>query len=167
MGCWAPWSRNGKWLEGSDNVRMREVIGTIERVSSRPPFSHRAALSVVPSRGGLNITMGRGKEGSCLGFAFPSLRAVGSGTEKSRIVPGLVHTWPRRMLLPVPAPPKGLWETGCWRGNTTVGRALGMCRTRGPCCGPGWHPPAQPSALAPLAAAILLPLQLFLQASRL
>lgn len=59
MGCWALWScclHARKRPEGSDNVRMREVVGAIEHVSSRPQFSHGAVLSALPARGGLNIT---------------------------------------------------------------------------------------------------------------
>lgn len=112
---------------------MREVVEAIERVSSRPRFSHRPALSDVPVRGGLNITgTGLGEEGTRLGFAFPSLCTAGTGADKGRIGPGLVlpgekvlgcrvHAWHRRMLLPVSVPP-GPGEMWCWEAAS---RALG------------------------------------------
>lgn len=101
-GCQAPRSRcfgTRKWLEGSDNVRMREVIGAIERVSSRPRFSHGATFIVCRARAWrAKYNPGPREEGSSLGFAFPSLCTVGSGADKGRVVPGLVS--PRWWVLP-------------------------------------------------------------------
>ena len=126
-----PWSRSPrvrKRRERSDNVRMREVVGAIERVSARPRFSRGAALSAMPARGGLNITRGRKgaawgllllccallaaalvKAGLCLawcclngGCCGHGVLGVGGPCLAQEDAPGCAHSaW-------------GLWEMGCW-----------------------------------------------------
>lgn len=105
---------------------MREVVGAIEHVSSRSRFSHGAALSALPVRGGLNITphrgQGQGQAWGRKGFAWGLLFFLcGSGADAGRIVPhlGLPRWWVLRAQGAGAAGPclaqEMLWKPGHWR----------------------------------------------------